>query len=104
MVAPSKTASGVASRLEALAADVGDLPQLDVEWGTLDEAEQVSWSLTWDHVMGTYLPLVDEAYRRGRMTPEQAASYRETLRSLKAALPTIERLRLMLPTVPVDER
>ena len=104
MVAPSKTASGVASRLEALAADVSDLPQLDAEWETLDEAEQVSWSLTWDHVMGTYLPLVDEAYRRGRMTPEQAALYRKTLRSLKAALPIVERLRLMLPTVPLDGR
>jgi hypothetical protein len=102
MVASNTMASQVAARLEALVADIGDLPQLDVEWDTLDEAERVSWSLTWDHVMGTYLPLVDDAYRRGRMTPEQAAAYRETLDRLKAALPIIERLRLMPPTVPLD--
>jgi hypothetical protein len=102
MVAPSKAASGIGSRLEALSADIGDLPELDAEWDTLDEAERVSWSLTWDHVMGTYLPLVDDAYRRGRMTPEQADAYRETLGRLNAALPIIERLRLMPPTVPLD--
>jgi hypothetical protein len=102
MVAPSKVASKVVVGLEMLGADIGDLPDLDAEWDTLDEAERVSWSLTWDHVMGTYLPLVDEAYRRGRMTPEQAATYRETLGRLKAALPIIERLRLMPPTVPLD--
>ena len=94
-----KTESKVAAGLKLLRADIGDLETLDAEWETLDEAEQVSWSLDWDHVMGTYLPLVDEAYRQGRLTPDQAKAYRETLGRLKAAFPILERLDLSRPTV-----
>lgn len=102
MVATGKAESKVAAGLRLLRADVGDLETLSAEWETLDEAEQVSWSLDWDHVMGTYLPLIDAAYRRGRMTPDQEEAYRETLSRLKAALPILECLDLSRPTVPLD--
>ncbi len=102
MVASSKTESKIAAGLKVLCADVGDLETLDAEWETLDEAEQVSWSLDWDHVMGTYLPLVDEAYRQGRMTPDQVGAYREVLGRLRAALPILERLNLSRPAGSLD--
>lgn len=102
MVAPSKTPTKVVLGLDVLSADIGDLADLDVEWETLADGERVSWSMNWDHVMGSYLPLIDEAYRAGRMAPEQAEAYRETLTRLKAALPILDRLNLMRPLVPLD--
>ena len=102
MVAPSKSQTKVTRGLKVLSADIGDLADLDVEWETLADGERASWSLDWDHMMGTYLPLIDEAYRDGRMAPEQVEAYRETMVRLKAALPILDRLNLMRPLVPLD--
>lgn len=102
MVASSKAETKVATGLKILRADIGDLETLGHEWDSLDEAEQVAWSLDWDQVMGTYLPLLDEAYRAGRMTAKQAGAYHHALRNLKAAMPIIERLNLSRPSVSLD--
>ena len=104
MVAPSKGQAKVALGLQVLCADIGDLADLDAEWATLSDGERASWSLDWDHVMCTYLPLIDEAYRQGRMTPDQAESYRALLARLKAATPILERLDLSRPTVSLELR
>ena len=98
----ARTERRVATRLRLLRADIGDLADLDAEWATLPDGERASWSLDWDHVLCTYLPLIDEAYRQGRMTPDQAESYRAVLARLKAATPILERLDLSRPTVSLD--
>ena len=52
--------------------------------------------------MGALKVTLDPYYRAGHMTDDQRARYREILRQLKEALPTIQRLRLYPPTVPLD--
>lgn len=59
-----------AIRLEALLANVADLPEVAEEWPELPDGERVSWSLDWDQLMLSCLPHVHLVYRTGRVTPK----------------------------------
>jgi len=103
MAAPTTTDERIAIGLESLRLTLGDLSEVAGEWTRLNDGERASWSLDWDQLMATYLPLLERSYRSGAMTPDQQACYREILRQLKEALPLIERLQLYPPPVPLEE-
>jgi hypothetical protein len=102
MAAPSKTDPRVEIGLEELRTVLGDLREVSVEWDAMSDGERASWSADWDQLMTTYLPLLDRHARANRMPEEQLDRYREVLRALREALPTIERLDLCRPSVPLE--
>lgn len=102
MAATAAVATRVNHFLDALVANVGDLPALAEEWEALPEGDRVSTALHWDHLMADYLVELDEYYRRGEMTSDQQARYRELLAKLKDAAPLIRQLKLYPPPVPLN--
>lgn len=81
---------------------LADLPEVAAQWDSLSDAERVSWSLDWDHTMADQLGELAAMYGRGSLSEEHAVAYRQLLQQLKRALPTIRRLNLYRPPVPLD--
>jgi hypothetical protein len=102
MATPTSIDPRIDIGLESLRLMLGDLPEVAEEWNQLDDGEQVHWSLDWDQLMGSDLPLLEAHFRADRMTAAQRERYRAVLTELKAALPLIERLDLYRPTVPLE--
>lgn len=88
--------------LGSLQSWVEDFPGLADEWEELEEGPRVSLSLQWDHLMADYLTELDEYYRAGEMSAEQAEGYRRLLGQLKEILPLIRRLKFWEPIVSLD--
>lgn len=97
MVTRTDTEQRLEIALESLRLMLTDLPEVAAEWADLADLEQASWSLDWDHLVGTHLVLLDRHEKAGAMTPSQAKRYRELLESLARALPLIARLGLYPP-------
>jgi hypothetical protein len=89
--------------LDAILADLADLPIWVVEWDRLPEEERASLSLEWDHMMADYLPELEEFRAAHAMTAQQAECYTMLLCRLRQALPLIERLDLYRPSVTLPE-
>ena len=102
MVARAGTHQRLEIALHALESGLGDLPELAEEWDQLADGERASCSLDWDHLMGTYLIIVNRHYRSGDMAPDQRCRYERLVGELKKALPLIERLKLYPPPVPLE--
>lgn len=85
--------------LDTLRLMLGDLPSVAEDWPRMSEVEQVSWSLDWDHLMGTYLSLLEQQYHAGALLAEQQAQYRELRGALADLQPLIERLQLYPPAI-----
>lgn len=92
----------IESALHALLSELASLPATAAEWDSLPDWNRASIALDWAHLMADYLPELRRCSEDGSMTTEQCVRYRELLRELKAALPTIERLGLYRPPVPLD--
>lgn len=101
MAAPSKTDPRVEIGLEELRTALSDLREVSAEWDAMSGGERASWSADWDQLMTTYLPLLEGHARTDRMPERQLDRYREVLAALRDALPTIERLELCRPPVPL---
>ncbi len=71
---------------------IDDLPALAEERDALDEIEQVTFSLEWDHMMADYLTQLAEYHSAGQLTKVQQKSYRELLNRLRDNRPILERL------------
>lgn len=97
------TASDIAQRAEhdllALHSLVDDLDGLDEEWDILGEAEQVSLSLEWDHLMADVLTELDEYSGGGLLSQDQEGQYRELKGKLKDRMPLISKLKWYRPPV-----
>ncbi len=78
---------------------VDDLPDLAEEWDALDEVEQVTFSLEWDHMMADYLTQLAEYHSGGQLTKVQQKSYSKLLNRLKDNMSIIERLDWYRPPV-----
>lgn len=102
MATTSELDERIERSLNVVFAELDDLPELVEEWEIMPVGERVSWSLEWDHAMGTYLTRLDHYFCLGEMSPAQQARYRDLLCRLKAALPLIERRNLYRPPVPLD--
>ena len=102
MVARTATLRRIEIALDALDAALDDLPEVAEEWQELADGERASWSLDWDHLMGTYLITLDRYKRHGDMTAEQISRYRALLTRLREALPVIDSLSLYRPPIRLD--
>lgn len=74
------------------------------EWDQLPETWRAAVSIDWDQAMGSRLRFLDEQYQAGTMAPEQRVGYEALLRQLKALLPTIRRLGLWEPPIPLKAK
>ena len=103
MAAPTIVVSHLERTLYALSAELRDLPEVAAEWETLSDGQRVTIALDWDHLMATYLPEVEHAYRAGDMTDEQRDQYQLLRQQLRDALPLFAQLDLFRPTVPLED-
>ena len=88
--------------LESLRLMLGDLADVADEWDQLPGAEQASWSLDWDQLMGGLKVILDPAYRSGTMSSGQHTRYVALLCSLREALPLMNRIGLYPPPVSLE--
>jgi hypothetical protein len=102
MVTTAAVSQRIESGLTLVCGDVLALPDFAQKWCHLAEGVRASLSLEWDHSMADYLTELDEFYRAGRMTPEQADRYRVLLGQLKESLPIIRQLNFYPPPVSLD--
>ncbi len=103
MAAPNARISHLNRTLHALSAELRDLPSLADEWEGLSESEQASIALDWDHLMATYLPEVEHAYRAGALTDEQRHQYHRLRRQLRDAQPLFAQLNLFRSNVLLED-
>lgn len=92
MAAKTDVAERIESGLYALTAEVEWLPNTIKEWDQVSDAERISISLDWDHLLYDYLPELDQFYRGGAMNIIQKARYRQLLWKIRDALPLFQRL------------
>ena len=102
MVARTDTSRRIDIQLHAIESAVADLPEITDEWDELADGERASWSLDWDHLMGSYLLMLERYHAAREMTTKQDHRYEALRSSLRAALPFIEYLNLYRPPIPLD--
>jgi hypothetical protein len=88
------------SNLHTAGLMLGDLADVAEEWESLSIDERMSWSLDWGNEMSG-LVRVARVAAQGLLTESECQQYQRLLHGLKAALPTLERLNLRLPEVPL---
>ncbi len=82
-------------RLEAEA-----LADLAEEWGEISEDEQIDFAMQWRDATD-HLRSLEELHAAGEMTGAQEQEYAKIKRRIAGLLPTIERLELSSPGVPL---
>jgi hypothetical protein len=102
MASTTLLASRIESSLHAIQAEVDFLPELVDLWDTMPESAQVSQSLDWDHLMGSYLTELDRAYRSDAMSAYQRERYRALLDRLREVRPLLDRLNFWQPPVSLE--
>lgn len=100
MATTSETHQRVMLRLRTLELMLNDLPEVAEEWEGLPDTERESWSLDWGNEMASLEGLAQLA-SEGQLSASQREQLRQLLRKLKEALPTIGRLHLRQPPVPL---
>lgn len=86
--------------LDSIELTVHALPEVEQEWGQLGDLQRAAWSIDWDNEMSKLRFLAQDC-SAGLLTADQQARYRDLLRQLGELLPTIERLDLYRPPVPL---
>ena len=89
--------------LDWLFAGIGDIRELASEWTNLHEAERISEELEWLNDMAGDLPFLHAQYVGATMSDAQRQRYYALLRDLQELMPTLLRLEMELPHVPIDE-
>lgn len=102
MVARAGTHQRIDIALHAIESALDDLPDIEDEWNELPDGERASWSLDWDHLMGSYLPRLEESCQSQLMDDVQARRYAVLRTRLGVAFPCIERLNLYRPRIALD--
>jgi hypothetical protein len=100
MAATAEFTRRIERQLDALLAEVRDLPALAEDWNDLNEGARVSQSLDWDHLMADYLAELDDHWHLGAMNAMQAQRFHELLLEIERALPIIDRLHFSRPLAP----
>lgn len=78
-----------------------ELAELAGEWDGLYEDERVDFSIGWSDAM-SHLRTLEELRAGGDLTASQERDYAPVRRSVAELLPTMERLNLATPGVPLD--
>lgn len=101
MAATTETSRRIDLDLDAVRADVEDLPEVERGWGVESEPNQRAWRMEWWDVMGR-LQSLHEAYMAEQMSDSQQQQYQTLLERVRAMLPIMKRLQLALPPVSLD--
>ncbi len=94
MAAPTIVTSRVERSLNALLAEVRELPGVAADWDNLSDGERAAIALDWDHLIADYLTELEGFRRSAAMTAEQETRYHELVRHLHEAQPLFRRLGL----------
>ncbi|MGH2587169.1 MAG: hypothetical protein ACRDJE_19825 [Dehalococcoidia bacterium] len=97
MATPTATDKRIEIGLDSIERALDDLPEVAHDWLAMDDGERASWSLDWDHLMGTYFRLLIQREHAGTLTPRQHQRYCALLDRLKESAPLIEDLQLYPP-------
>ena len=71
------------------------------EWDDFYEDEKIDFAMEWSDTM-CHLRTVEEARRAGDLSAAQEREYAPVRRRVKGLLPTIERMDLGRPLIPLD--
>ena len=96
MAAQATVNERIDHKLSAIAAEIDNLPVIEEEWPQMLDDHQAAFLLEWDEILAR-MESLDRAFRSFRMTSTQQTHYRELLRKLNGATPTIERMGLARP-------
>ncbi len=77
------------------------LADLAEEWGEISEDEQIDFAMQWRDATD-HLKALEELHTAGEMTKAQEREYVTIKRRITELLPTIERLDLSSPGVPLS--
>ncbi len=77
------------------------LKELAEEWGEISEDEQIDFAMQWRDATD-HLRALEELHAAGEMTEAQEREYAKIKRRIAELLPTIERLDLSSPGVPLS--
>lgn len=84
--------------LDALLAELRDLPVLAAEWDTLSDAIRASVALDWDHLLIDLLGELLQFNQRSELSREQHDQLIEVQRLLDDARPLLGRLGFPIPS------
>ena len=84
--------------LDALMAELRDLPTVAREWDDLPESVRASVGLDWDHLLLDVLRDVQQIEQRAEFSEHQRERLLEVYGLLDDARPTLERLGFPAPT------
>jgi hypothetical protein len=102
MAQASQVVDLINRRLRHDHAIVDELIDVVYEWGELPDWQQASWTVDWDEFAVGDVPKLADYARSGRMSSEQMVSYQDLLNRLREQRPTMARLRLAAPGIPLD--
>ena len=91
----------VATKLATIELMLTDLPELAEQWGSLGVDERMSWSLDWSNDMSVLAHLGKYA-SAGLLPQYEQARYDLVVQTLRGSRPTIERLNLYCPRLPLE--
>ncbi len=89
------------TNLKTIELMLADLPEIAAEWDEIDSMEREGWSLDWGNEMAG-VRLLAEYAAEGILDADQQARYQQLLGKLRQALPTIDRLSIRRPMIPLD--
>jgi hypothetical protein len=101
---PGAGPPGVDRDLELVSAGLSGLRELASDpQKSEDAARTYDFSVRWGVLVSGRLKRLEHYRRAGKLTEEQGRGYGEIRRSLKEALPQLDRLGLARPTVPLED-
>lgn len=103
MAAPTVVVSRVERSLNALLAELRELPGVAADWDNFSDGERAAIALDWDHLLADYLAELAGFQHSGVMTAEQETRYRGLVRQLHEAQPLFHRLGLQPVPLPADK-
>lgn len=99
MATTSTLTARIDQKIDALLAELRDLPTVAEEWDELPESVRGSVALDWDHLLLDVLRDVQQFEQRSALSELQRERLREVYELLDDMRPTLERLGFPVPTV-----
>lgn len=100
MVTPLTQSERISMQLKYLAGTLADLEDAATDWDHEPIHVKLAWYMEWRNDMDSF-EAMHEAYERRTMDEEQKKQFQGLLDWIQRLVPTIERLELDLPKVPL---
>ena len=100
MVKPTSESDRIDRDLKYVAGTLADLEEVAPDWDNEPIHVKLDWYMEWRNDMDT-LEYLHDAYERRILTEAQQKSFLDILNWVQRLVPTIERLELDVPKVPL---